>query len=58
MISLLIFAFPRSRLLPQEGRLLRCGDATGDNEVDEDDVNAVDDINVRCFVVDILDDEY
>ena len=32
----------RSRLLPQEGRLLRGGDATGDNEVDEDDVNAVD----------------
>lgn len=32
----------KSGLLPQEGRLLRSGDATGDNEVDEDDVNAID----------------
>ncbi|MFH1566497.1 MAG: carboxypeptidase-like regulatory domain-containing protein, partial [Gemmatimonadota bacterium] len=31
-----------SFLLPRDGRLLQAGDATGDNEVDEDDINAID----------------
>ncbi|MEW6750076.1 MAG: hypothetical protein AB1505_03760 [Candidatus Latescibacterota bacterium] len=31
-----------SFLLERDGRLLKAGDATGDNEVDEDDVNAID----------------
>jgi hypothetical protein len=31
-----------SFLLEQDGRLLKAGDATGDNEIDEDDVNAID----------------
>ena len=32
----------KSFLLEQDGRLLKAGDVTGDNEVDEDDVNAID----------------
>ena len=32
----------KSFLLGQDGRLLKGGDVTGDNEVDEDDVNAID----------------
>ncbi len=32
----------KSFLLGQDGRLLKGGDATGDNEVDEDDVNTID----------------
>ena len=32
----------KSFLLAQDGRLLKGGDVTGDNEVDEDDVNAID----------------
>ncbi len=32
----------RSFLLAQNGRMLKGGDVTGDNEVDEDDVNAID----------------
>jgi len=32
----------QSFLLAQDGRLLKGGDATGDNEVDEDDVNTID----------------
>ena len=32
----------KSFLLAQDGRLLKGGDATGDNEIDEDDVNAID----------------
>jgi hypothetical protein len=32
----------KSFLLEQDGRLLKGGDATGDNEIDEDDVNAID----------------
>ena len=31
-----------SFLLSQDGKLLKAGDATGDNEIDEDDVNAID----------------
>ena len=31
-----------SFLLPQNGHLLQAGDVTGDNEIDEDDVNAID----------------
>lgn len=31
-----------SFLLGQNGRLLKAGDATGDNEIDEDDINAID----------------
>ena len=32
----------QSSLLGQDGRLLKGGDATGDNEIDEDDVNTID----------------
>ncbi len=32
----------KSFLLAQDGRLLKGGDVTGDNEVDEDDINAID----------------
>ncbi len=31
-----------SFLLDQDGRLLKAGDANGDNEIDEDDINAID----------------
>ena len=31
-----------SFLLPQNGRMLKGGDASGDNEIDEDDVNVID----------------
>ena len=31
-----------SFLLGQDGKLLKAGDATGDNEIDEDDINAID----------------
>ena len=32
----------KSFLLEQDGRLLKGGDATGDNEIDEDDINTID----------------